>query len=373
MENPNAKKRTGAPIMKKLDIYIIKKFLGTFFFSILLIITISMVFDFSEKVDDFIERKAPWEAIVFDYYLNFIPYFANLFSPLFIFISVIFFTSKLASNTEIISILASGISFRRLLFPYFISATFLAILSFYLNNFLIPDANKSRLEFTYKYVKNPYRNTDKNIHVQLDKESYMYMESYNATNDIGYKFSLEKFDEEGNLTYKLIADYVRWDSLINKWSIQNYFERTISGFEENIKTGMVKDTSLNILPKAFKTRKSEVEAYDYNELNTAIAEEKFKGSKMAVYYEIEKYERMAFPFASFILTLMGVSIASRKVRGGIGIHIGAGIGLSFTYILFMQVSQTFATNGSLSPLLAAWIPNIIYGIIALYLLKKAPK
>lgn len=359
--------------MKKLDLYIIKKFLGTFFFSIALIISIAMVFDFSEKIDDFIERSAPWDAIIFDYYLNFIPYFANLFSPLFIFISVIFFTSKLASNTEIISILASGISFRRMLLPYFISASILALISFYFNNFLIPDANKSRLEFTNTYVKNPYRNTEKNIHVQLDRESYMYMESYNAFDDLAYKFSLEKFDEDGQLTYKLIADYVKWDSVKNKWSIQNYFERYIDGLNEKVKTGMVKDTSLNILPKDFKTRKSEVESLDYNELNAAIAEQKFKGSKMAVFYEIEKHKRMAFPFASFILTLMGVSIASRKVRGGIGLHIGAGIGLSFTYILFMQISQTFATNGSLSPAFAAWIPNIIYGIIALYLLKKAPK
>lgn len=360
-------------MMKKLDVYIIKKFLGTFFYSIALIITIAIVFDYSEKVDDFIERSAPWDAIVFDYYLNFIPYFANLFSPLFIFISVIFFTSKLASNTEIISILASGISFKRFLFPYLISAIFLAGISFYLNNFLIPNANKERLEFTYKYVKNPYRNTNRHIHIQLDRQSFLYMESYNADADIGYKFSLESFDKEGNLKYKLISDYVRWDSTIHKWSIQNYYERSINGVKETVNSGLVKDTVLPVLPKDFETRESEVESYNLYELNAAIEKERFKGSKVAVYYEYEKHKRLAFPFATFILTLMGVSIASRKVRGGIGIHIGAGIALSFAYILFMQISQTFATKGNLSPALAAWIPNIVFALIAIYLYRRTPK
>lgn len=359
--------------MHKLDFYIIKKFLGTFFFSIALIISISIVFDFSENVDEFIEKNAPTKAIIFDYYLNFIPYFANLFSPLFIFISVIFFTSKMASNTEIIAILASGISFRRLLRPYIISALLLSILSFYLNNFLIPESNKARLNFRYTYIKNAFRNTDRNIHMQLDTNSYAYFESYNAPTDVGVKFSLERFNSDGGLAYKLISDYVKWDTTKNLWSIQNYYEREIRGGKEIIRKGLFKDTVLNMKPEEFSRRDTDVEMLDYYELNREIAAEKFKGTKMVVFYEIEKYKRYAFPFAALILTLIGVAIASRKVRGGIGMHIGVGLLISFSFILFMKISQTFATNGGLHPMLAMWIPNVVYGLLALYLLKKAPK
>lgn len=355
-----------------LDRYIIKKFLGTFFFSITLIISIAVVFDITEKLDDFIERDAPIKAIIFDYYLNFIPYFANLFSYLFVFISVIFFTSKMASNTEIISILASGISFKRFLLPYFISATVLAILSFYLNNFLIPDANKARLNFEEQYIRNKFVNDEKNIHIQLNDSTYAYFESYNTWADIGYKFSLETI-KDGKLTYKLISDHVQWDSTENKWKAKSYFERYINGSKETLVEGWIKDTVLNITPEDFNRRSNSVGTLDYYALNEAIAREKFRGSQMAVYYELEKYGRFASPFATFVLTLIGVSIASRKVRGGIGVHIGFGLGISFAYILFMQVSETFATNGNFNPILAVWIPNITFSVVAIYLLAKAPK
>jgi len=359
--------------MKKIDLYIIKKFLGTFFFSIALIIAISIVFDFSENVDEFIEKKAPTEAIIFDYYLNFIPHFANLFSPLFIFISVIFFTSKMASNTEIIAILASGVSFNRLLRPYFIASLFLGILSYYLNNFLIPESNKERIEFRYTYIKNPIRNKDRNIHLKLNSNSYAYMESYNASRDIGSKFSLERFDDEGKLRYKLLADFVRWDSSKNKWTIQNYYERHIYDDHEDIKRGYTLDTTLQMKVKDFERWGEEKEMLNYWELNAKIAEEEFQGDRHAVIFKIEKYKRQAFPFASVVLTFIGVAIASRRVRGGIGLHLAFGLGLSFTYILFMKVSQTFSTNGSLDPMIAMWIPNVVFGFIALYLLRKAPK
>ncbi|MEQ8907991.1 MAG: LptF/LptG family permease [Vicingaceae bacterium] len=359
--------------MKKLDFYIIKKFLGTFFFSIALIISISIVFDFSENVDEFIEKNAPTEAVVFDYYLNFIPYFANLFSPLFVFISVIFFTSKMASNTEIIAILASGISFRRMLRPYLIASLFLGLVSFYLNNFLIPESNKKRLNFRHTYIDNPYKNEDHNIHFQLDSNSYAYMESYNNQRDVGIKFSLERFNKEGDLTYKLLADFIKWDTTKQNWTIQNYYERHIDGLSETIKRGLAKDTLLNMEPKDFEVRDHDVEMLVYSELNAKIEEEKFRGSKMVVWYEVEKYKRQAFPFASVVLTFIGVAIASRKVRGGIGMHLGFGLLISFTYILFMKVTQTFSTNGGLDPLIAMWIPNILFGVLAIYLLKKAPK
>src|SRR5690554_1305665 len=359
--------------MKILDLYIIKKFLGTFFFSIALIISITIVFDISENVDDFIEKSAPLKAIAFDYYLNFIPYFANLFSPLFIFISVIFLTSKMASNTEIIAILASGVSFRRLLVPYLIVAVFLCGASFYLNNFLIPESNKKRLTFRYTYIKNPYTNQDKNIHLQLNQNSYAYMKSYAAQTDVGVKFSLERFDDEGKLEYKLLSDFVKWDTTKKLWSIQNYYERRIDGINESIKRGLTKDTVLNMKPEEFRQRDTDVEMLNYTELNEAIEKEKFKGSQNVVLYEIEKYKRQAFPFASIILTIIGVSIASKKVRGGIGVHLGVGLSLSFTYILFMKVTQTFSTNGGLDPAIAMWIPNVLFAFIALYLFQKAPK
>ena len=204
--------------MKKLDWYIIRKFLVTFFFAIFLILLIVIVFDISEKIDDFLAREAPLKAIIFDYYLNFIPFFANLFSPLFIFIAVIFFTSKMANNTEVIAILNSGMSFWRLLLPYLIAAVFLASASFVLGNFVIPPANKTRIDFENKYIKNKFRFRGKNIHLQLQKGQYAYMESYNSTKDIGYKFALENI-KDGKLQSKLNANYIQWDSTSGKWKV----------------------------------------------------------------------------------------------------------------------------------------------------------
>lgn len=358
--------------MKKLDFYIIKKFLGTFIFSIVLIISIVIVFDISEKLEDFIEKSAPLKAIIVDYYLNFIPYFVNLFSPLFIFISVIFFTSKLAGNSEIISMLASGISFNRLLRPYIITATILAILSFYLGNFLIPDANKKRLVFEEQYYRNKFRNNDQNIHLKIGEQTYIYMSSFNVDLNMGHNFAIEQFND-GKLVYKLLSDNIRWDSLNNNWTINNYTERYINRLDEKINTGLKKDTILNFHPSEFKRRDNFVETMNIYELNNFIEQEEFKGSKNVVFYKLEKHKRTAFPFATFILTIIGVAIASRKVRGGIGLHIGLGIFISFSFILFMQVSSTLATNSGFPVILAVWIPNILYSVLAFYLYTKAQK
>jgi lipopolysaccharide export system permease protein len=360
--------------MKILDKYIIVKFLGTFFYAIALIISIAIVFDISEKVDDFIQREAPLKAIIFEFYFNFIPYFINLFSPLFTFIAVVFFTSKLAYNTEIVAILASGVSFGRFLRPFLLAATVLAILSFFLNNFIIPTANKTRLEFEEKYIRNPFFNKEYNIHRQIGPGQFIYFESYNNQRNIGYKFSVEQFNKEtGEMQSKLMADLVTWDSTSNKWAIENYFIRHIDGLTENVSFGDRIDTVFNFHPKEFGRRINNIETMNFFELNKFIEEEKFKGSDNVVYYELEKYQRLSLPFATFILTIIGVSIASRKVRGGIGIHIGIGLLIAFTYILFMQISTTFATNAGLSPLIAVWIPNIIYLFLGLFLLKRAPK
>ena len=357
---------------KILDVYIFKKFLGTFFFAISLIIAIAVVFDISEKVDDFIERHAPIKAIVFDYYLNFIPYFANLFSPLFVFIAVIFFTSKMASQTEIIAILNSGISFNRFLRPYLVAATVIAALSFYLNNWVIPHSNRVRLEFENLYIKNPYVYKARNLHRQLKPGQFIYFESYDNRANTGFLFSMENF-KDGKLVSKLLSDRIAWDSISKKWRIENYMIRQIDGMHESIRKGARLDTVLTIHPNEFNRRVNYIEAMDYGELNTFIKEEKLRGSESIAFAEVEQYRRTSYPFATFILTLIGVALSSRKVRGGIGLKIGAGILLSFTYILFMQVTTTFATNGNAPAILAVWIPNMVYAVIAFFILKKAPK
>lgn len=358
--------------MKKLDTYIIKKFLGTFVYSIALIIVIVIVFDISEKMDDFIDKEAPLNAIIFDYYLNFIPYFINLFGALFIFIAVIFFTSKMAENTEIIAILSSGVSFKRFLFPYFISSFVIALLSFILIEWVIPPANKVRLDFEEKYIKNAYRNRDKNIHRQIEKGVFVYMESYNNFYDIGYKFSMEKFENK-KLKSKLVSDYVQWDTVKNKWTIHNYFIRELDGMNQKITSGRSIDSTINMLPKDFTQRLNIVETMNMQELNRFIDEQKMIGSENIIAFLIEKYRRIAFPFSTFILTLIGVSLSSRKTRGGVGINIGLGLLIAFSYILFMQIFTVFAINSSMNPLISVWIPNIIYAGIAFLFYKKASK
>jgi len=359
-------------MLKIIDIYIIKKFLGTFIFSIIIIISIAIVFDISEKIDDFIESKAPLSDIIINYYLNFIPYFANLFSSLFIFISVIFFTSKMAYNTEIIAILSSGISFKRLMYPYFISAFILAVLSFFLGNYIIPDANKIRYQFQKDYIWNSEHNNEQNIHKQIEPGLFIYMENYAAETKTGYKFSIERFENK-TLKSKLLADNVVWDSVKNKWHINNYYIRNIEKSDEKIIKGSAIDTTLNILPSDFTRRIEEVETMNMNELNEYIEEQKLQGAENIVKLLVQKYQRISDPFSTFILTLIGVSLASRKIKGGIGFHIGAGILLSFSYILFMKVSTNFAIGSNVNPLLAVWIPNILYLIIGIVLYKTTPK
>ncbi len=359
--------------MKILDWYIIKKFLGTFFYSIALLIVVVIVFDISEKIETFISHQAPLHAIIFDYYLNFIPYFINLFIYLFTFISVIFFTSRLAGNTEIISMLSSGISFRRLLRPYLLAALFLAILSFYMGNFLIPKTNHKLRIFMNTYVENLTRDSEKNIHVQLSPGTFAYVESYNVERRTGFRFSLEKYDHL-KLVYKLNARKIVMDTAKHKWVISDYYIRTVDSLgKQHLEKGYAKDTTLALKPTDLYKIKQHYEEMNFFVLNDYIKKEKEKGSLAYKKYEIEKNKRLAGPAAILILTLMGVALTSRKVRGGIGLHLGLGITLAFSYILLMQISTVFSTLGNLSPALGAWIPNFIYLIIALYLLKKAPK
>lgn len=358
--------------MKTIDYYIIKKFLGTFFYSISLLILIVVIFDLSENIDEFIAKKAPLNAIIFDYYFNFIPYFVNLFSYLFTFISVIYFTSQMASHTEIIAILSSGISYNRMLRPYFYSAIILAALSFYLSNFLIPHTNQKRRAFTDVYFQNLSKSRDENIHMQINPGTYVYMESFNIKSNTGIRFSMERFN--GNkLEYKLMADRIIWDTLTSHWLIENYTVRTIDGMKEKIIQGKRIDTTLNLLPAELYIKKENYEEMTFGELERYIQKEKLKGEKEIVFYNMEKYNRLASPFSMLVMTLIGVSLSSRKLRGGIGMHLGLGILLTFAYILLMRVSTVFATVGNLPPSIAAWIPNLIFLVIGLMLLKTAPK
>src|ERR1035437_4806524 len=328
--------------LKIIDYYIIRKFLGTFFFALMLIICIAVIFDVAEKIDDFMEKGATFKQIIFDYYLNFIPYFAVLFSSLFTFISVIFFTSKMAYDTEIVAILNSGMSFRRLMYPYLISAALISTFSFSLSNYVIPGANKKRLAFEETYVHGkPYEYNKPNIHKQIEPGVYIYMESFNNVSEIGYKFSMEKFKGD-LLVKKLMSDYIQWNAVKKKWTIHNYYIRTIDSLKEKLVRGDVLDTTLNIGPDEFKRRDNFVDAMSIGDLNKYIKVLQLQGADNISLYLIERAKRLAFPFSTFILTMIGVTLSSRKLRGGIGMHIGVGLALSFAYILFMQFSSQFA-------------------------------
>jgi len=360
--------------IKLIDGYIIRKFLGTFFLSLILIITLAIVFDFAEKIDNFMEKEAPVRAIIFDYYLNFIPYFATLFSPLFVFISVIFFTSKMAVNTEIIAILNSGMSFKRMMWPYFLSALIIATFTFVLTNFVIPQSNRTRMEFEDKYYRSATRKvTVENIHRQVFKNVYVYMGSYNPLSERGQNFTIEKFSDSGRLVSKLSASYVTYDTAKQKWTAMNYYLREINEEGETITEGKEIDTTLTIKPSDFSRDPGFVGTMTYNELDDYINLLRLQGSEELKLFLIEKYKRYANPFAVFILTLIGVSLSSRKIRGGLGMNIGTGLILSFSYILFLQFASQFSLKGNLGPLLAMWIPNLIYSVVALVLYRMAPK
>jgi len=359
-------------VFKILDRYILKQFLGTFFFTIGLIICITMVFDLSEKIDNFIEHKLSMWTVLSEYYVYFIPYFANLFSPLFIFVAVILFTSRMAYRSEIVAILSAGVSFYRMMVPYLLGSTILAIISLGLNHFIIPKANEQRILFENTYINMPWQFYGRNQHYQIEPGTFIYFDSYSAERMTGYKFALEKF-EDGKLKYKLISDHIVYDTTIQKWSVKKYYERTFDGLNEKVVEKEQLDTVFPFQPKDFSQRLKVIETMDYWQLNEFIATEEMRGSDYVDFFRVEKEKRTAMPFAAFILTIIGVSLASRKVRGGIGMHIGLGLLLSFSYILFMQVSQTFAIEGNMNVRLAVWIPNIMYLVLGAVMLYRAPK
>ena len=359
--------------IRRIDWYIIKKFLGTYFFSIALIISIAVVFDVNEWIDNFINNKAPIKAIIFDYYANFIPYFSNLFSPLFVFISVIFFTSKLAENSEIIAMMSTGLSFKRLLRPYMISAAIIAVMTYGMGAYVIPQGNVTRLNFEDKYKKKKKQEYVRNVQVEVDSGVIAYMERYENYNKTAYRFSLDKFVDK-KLVSHLTARSATYDTTaVHKWTLRKYMIREMDGMKETIIQGESLDSIIPMEPQDFLIMKGQQETMTSSELSEYIARQKRRGFANIKEFEIEYHKRIAMSFASFILTIIGVSLSSRKVKGGMGLYLGVGLALSFSYILFQTVSATFAINGNASPLLAVWVPNIVYTFIAIYLYRKAPK
>ena len=359
--------------IRRIDWYIIKKFLGTYFFAIALIISIAVVFDVNEWIDKFINNKAPVKAIIFDYYANFIPYFSNLFSPLFVFIAVIFFTSKLAENSEIIAMMSTGLSFKRLLRPYMISAAIIAALTYGMGAYVIPKGNVTRLDFEDKYKKKKKKEYVRNVQVEVENGVIAYMERYENYNNTAYRFSLDKFEDKKLVSHLTAKSAVYDTTTIHKWTLKNYMIREMDGLKETITQGDRLDSIIKMEPRAFLIMKGQQETMTSSELSEYIDRQKRRGFANIKEFEIEYHKRIAMSFASFILTVIGVSLSSRKVKGGMGMYLGVGLALSFSYILFQTVSATFAINGNASPFLAVWVPNIVYAIIAIYLYRKAPK
>ncbi|MCM1521231.1 MAG: LptF/LptG family permease [Muribaculaceae bacterium] len=353
--------------MKILDWYIIRKFLGTYIFAIALILAITVMFDVNEKLDAFL--KAPLRATIFDYFLNFLPYFANQFSPLFTFIAVIFFTSKLADNSEIIAMLSAGMSYNRLLRPYMISAAVIAMATYVLSAYIIPPANVKRIDYTNTYVKNKRVDYGANIQLQVAKGEIAYMSRYDNLQKTGYKFSLESFDGK-RLVSRLTAQSIRWDTL-HHWTVRDYMIRDFDGQRENIRRGQRLDTIIPFEPRDFLISSTDHEMMTSPALREYISRQKDRGVANIKSFEIENHRRFAMTAAAFILTVIGMALSSRKVKGGMGVNIGIGLVLSFSYIMFMTVTSTFAISGATSPLVAMWIPNIIYTIIAVILYYKA--
>lgn len=368
-EQPVADKPLRKPWVKKFDLYIVKNFLGTYLFAILLLMAIVIMFDVNEKLDAVL--TAPLKDTVFQYFMNFLPFIVSQFSPLFTFISVIFFTSRLADRSEIIAMLSSGISFRRLLMPYLFSATVIAVISYLLSAYVIPPANVQRIAYTNRWVKNKAVTYGDNIQMQVKPGVMAYISRYDNSTKTGYRFSLDQLDGK-TLKSRLTAENIKYDSL-GRWRLNNYTMRYFNGLKETMTTGSMLDTMLNFEPRDFLISKNDEQTMTSPELRQYIDRQHARGVAGIMNFEVEYERRYAMTAAAFILTVIGLSLSSRKVRGGMGMNIGIGLLLSFSYILFMTVTSTFAVSGYTSARVAMWIPNILYTIIAVWLYRRAAR
>lgn len=375
-------------MFKTLDRYIIRQFLGTFFFILMLIMAIAVVFDISQKTEDFAKATATTKEIVVDYYLNFVVYYSNLFSGLLIFIAVLLFTSRLAGRTEIVAALSSGVSFPRFVRPYFIGATILTALSVYINVFLLPVSNRIRLDFEKRHIWSEYKLEEDNVMRDLGNGTIVYFESVDMPHLTGYRFSLEQWDDQRRLTSKLMSDRATFDTVTGRWTVYDYMIRHIpaettdtvsEGLDappvppERIVRGAKLDTLIALKASDLGQRLSIAAALDRHEIAAFIRDERARGGNKAAYYEVERDQRLAYPFATYVFTLIGVGIASRKVRGGTGVHLVLGVVLCLVYVFAMKITTVAATNSDFNPTLAVWLPNVIFGLIGVWIYVKAPK
>lgn len=361
--------------LKLLDRFIIGKYLGTFFYALCVFVLIIIIFDLSEKLDNFLENDLSLWEVISGYYAGSIPYYLNLLSPLINFIAVIFFTAKMADQTEIVPILSGGVSFNRFLFPYFISASIIFLITLATNIYMLPYTNRVMNDFTNTYIKRKADIANRNnIHMRLDSNTVVYLETFDNKTKIGYKFNLDKFSDD-DLNMKLVAEQITWDSLSRSWKISNFSERHINGLRETMVYGgtSVKDTVLDMDPNDFSPYDNVYQNISTTDLAAKIEKEKVRGAGVMADLRFEYYKRFLHPLSAYVLTLIGVALSSRKVRGGVGLPLGIGIFLSFIYIVLNQFAQMFATKGGFPPLIAVIFPTLFFGALGMYLLYKAPK
>ena len=356
-----------------IDRYILGKYLKNFLLWLVIIIVIVITFDVSEKLDDFIRNNAPTNEIIFKYYLNFIPNFFNLYGPLFVFISTLFFTSKLAANTEIIAILGSGISYRRLLRPYLHGSLILALLILVVGNFVIPRSNITLKEFEAQYIKTNKKNFYSNLHFQTSKGVQVNTFSYDVKEQSAILFTQDTYDSLGNLTDRIYANKLTFDTATKQWDATGFRHRTFNGGKETLDAKVKVRLPLHLDPADFNEAAKQIATMNSIELYHHIQNEEMRGSGAVIVAKLEFYQRLLNPFAFFVMTFIGVAISSRKSRGGIGVHLAIGISLAFAFIVFMRVCNVYASNGNLPPFLAVLIPQLVFGIAAIILIKKAPK
>lgn len=359
------------PYLGIVDRYIMRTFLGTFFFSILLIISVSIVFDINEKMDDFLKPEVPLYEIIFHYYVNFVPYYTNMFSPLFVFISVIFFTSKFADNSEIIAMLGSGMSFRRLLRPYMLSAAIISAMSFVLNNYVIPPGTKMRHDFENAYIRNKRTEFAEGIQMELEPGKILFLQSYTRSSKTAYQVAIDEF-KKNDLVSRITAETAVYDTL-GRWKFYNYRDRKFTKHKETLTYGSELDTLLSIDPEDFMITAKDVETLTSPQIRDYIQKQQERGVGNVQLFEIELHKRYSSVFSAFILTFIGAVLSARKVKNGMGVNIAIGLALSFGYILFMTITSTFAISGLMPAWVAAWLPNAVFVIIALSLWRKAPQ
>lgn len=359
--------------LKKLDKYIIGKFLGSFLVALSLLTVIVIIFDVSEKIDDFVQKEAPLKSIIVDYYLNFIPYFMNMYSPMVVFLTVILFTSKMAQDSEIVAILSCGTSFHRMMVPYLVSAAIVAVVSLGLGLWVIPRANVTRVAFEQKYNPRAKVKFGHDMHYKLEDDKYVYIESFSGWNNTAYNFTLEQMRDD-RLVSKLSAESAQWDSLDGKWRLKNWFIRDYGeGLSDRIRTGRQLDTTLSLTVDDFYYNEYTIERLDKGQLDQLIDVQTARGDATVMNAQMEKHRRYSMPLSAIILTIIGVSLCSKKRRGGMGWNIAVGLALGFSYVLFEQFSKMFVVTDTLPPGIATWIPNILYAVIAAVLYILAPK